>query len=58
MKDGVDVTGYKKSLVADDFGLASLPAANWQSKLARPSDSPAAAAITAPEAPEEAVIGD
>ncbi|OGO42934.1 MAG: hypothetical protein A2137_01815 [Chloroflexi bacterium RBG_16_58_8] len=58
MKDGVDVPGYKKSLVADDFGLASLPAANWQSKLARPSDSPAAAAITAPEAPEEAVIGD
>jgi NAD(P)H-nitrite reductase large subunit len=56
MKDGVNVDSFKQKLVADDFGLASLPEAAWRSKLARPSAS--AVAITAAEPMEEAVIGD
>ncbi|MBN1161329.1 MAG: NAD(P)/FAD-dependent oxidoreductase [Dehalococcoidales bacterium] len=56
MKDGVNVEGFKQNLVADDFGLATLPEAAWRSKLARPSAS--AVPITAEEPMEEAVIGD
>lgn len=39
MKDGVDVSGFKESLVADDFGLVSLPEEIWQDKLARVASS-------------------
>ena len=56
MKDGVNVDAFKEALVADDFGLASLPEAAWRSKLARPDVEPVP--ITAAEKPEEAVIGD
>ena len=56
MKDGIDVTGFKKALVADDFGLASLPESVWRSKLARPALT--SVPITAVEQPEEALIGD
>ncbi|MHB8105103.1 MAG: NAD(P)/FAD-dependent oxidoreductase [Dehalococcoidales bacterium] len=56
MKDGVDVSQFKQSLVADDFGLASLPESVWRSKMAVPAA--ATVAITAAEQPEEAVIGD
>jgi NAD(P)H-nitrite reductase large subunit len=34
MKDGVDVSGFKEALVADDFGLVSLPEEIWRNKLA------------------------
>jgi NAD(P)H-nitrite reductase large subunit len=56
MKDGVDVSDFKKALVTDDFGLASLPEAVWRPKLARPTA--ASVFITAAEKPEEAHIGD
>ncbi|OGO20517.1 MAG: hypothetical protein A2Z15_07460 [Chloroflexi bacterium RBG_16_50_11] len=56
MKDGVNVENFKKALVADDFGLASLPESVWRSKLSRPA---AASVLITPAAPpEEAVIGD
>jgi NAD(P)H-nitrite reductase large subunit len=56
MKDGTNVNKFKEALVADDFGLASLPEAAWRSKLAKPS--PSAVRIVAEEPPEELVIGD
>lgn len=36
MKDGVDVDSFKEALVADDFGLASLPEEIWRARLAIP----------------------
>jgi len=39
MKDSVDVSGFKEALVADDFGLVSLPEEIWRSKLARVASS-------------------
>jgi NAD(P)H-nitrite reductase large subunit len=57
MKDGTDISGFKKALVADDFGLASLPEAIRRERLARPT--PDAVMVTAGAAPpEEALIGD
>jgi NAD(P)H-nitrite reductase large subunit len=56
MKDGADVSSFKKTLVADDFGLASLPEVTWRARLAQPSAE--SVAITSVEKPEEAVIGD
>ncbi len=56
MKDGVDVSKFKQSLVDDNFGLASLPESVWRSRFTKPTA--ASVAITAPEQPEEAVIGD
>ncbi|OGO45255.1 MAG: hypothetical protein A2Z05_07735 [Chloroflexi bacterium RBG_16_60_22] len=57
MKDGVDVSDFKERLVADDFGLASLPEKIWREKLAGspPED---VEGITGVEEPEEAIIGD
>ena len=34
MKDGINVSVFKESLVADDFGLVSLPEEIWRNKLA------------------------
>ena len=34
MKDRVDVSGFAEALIADDFGLASLPEEIWRNKLA------------------------
>lgn len=56
MKDGVNVTGFKKALVADEFGLASLPEAAWRKKIAAPTVN--SVPITAIEQAEEALIGD
>jgi nitrite reductase (NADH) large subunit len=56
MKDGTDVSDFKKDLVADDFGLASLPPTIWRERLARPEAS--AKVITPAAPPEEAPIGD
>ncbi len=36
MKEQVNVTGFKKSLVADDFGLASLPEEIWRARIRTP----------------------
>jgi NAD(P)H-nitrite reductase large subunit len=56
MKDGVNVDGFKTALVAEDFGLASLPEAAWRSKIAAPTAK--SVLITEAEEPEEALIGD
>jgi NAD(P)H-nitrite reductase large subunit len=56
MKDGTDVSDFKKDLVADDFGLASLPASLWRERLAWLDASVKVITPTAP--PEEAPIGD
>jgi NAD(P)H-nitrite reductase large subunit len=56
MKDGTDVSGFKKALVADDFGLASLPESVWRERLARPAAD--AVIVAAAEQPEEALMGD
>lgn len=36
MRDRVDVGGFKQALVADDFGLVSLPRELWQERLETP----------------------
>ena len=57
MKDGVDVSNFKKVMVAEDFGLAYLPEEIRQAHLEIPpevSDS----LVTAVEEPEELPIGD
>jgi NAD(P)H-nitrite reductase large subunit len=57
MKDRTDVTSFKKALVADDFGLASLPGSIWRERLAGP-DMARLTMITPDAPPEEALIGD
>ena len=57
MKDRVNVDSFKEALVADDFGLASLPEQIWQAKLAIPPSVLTIAPIHL-EQPEEAVIGE
>ncbi len=54
MKKGIDVKGFEKALVADSFGLASLPEAIWREHLKRPGNGVSALVIE----PEEALIGD
>jgi len=57
MKDRVNVEGFKKALVTDDFGLASLPEEIWQARLAIPPSE--VTSIVAPvEQPEKVVIGE
>ena len=57
MKDGVNVSGFKEVLIADDFGLASLPESVWKDRLtgSPPEGTPV---VTHIEKPEEGVIGD
>ena len=57
MKDRVNVDSFKEALVADDFGLTSLPEQIWQAKLAIPP-SALTIAPTSIEQSEEAVIGE
>jgi NAD(P)H-nitrite reductase large subunit len=57
MKDRVDVDGFKEDLVADDFGLASLPEEIWRPRLAIPP-SLLASSVTPMEQAEEALVGD
>ena len=57
MKDGVDVSSFKEALVADDFGLASLPESIWKDRL-ESSPPEGVPVITSIEKPEELVIGD
>jgi NAD(P)H-nitrite reductase large subunit len=57
MKDRVNVNSFKEVLVADDFGLASLPEEIWQARLA--ILPPEVTSIVTPvEQPEEVVVGE
>ena len=57
MKEGRDVSSFKKALVADGFGLASLPEAIRRERLLRPAEG---SILLTDEAgrPEESLIGD
>ncbi len=57
MKDGVDVSEFKETLVTDDFGLASIPEEVWRERLSVPTENitPLPSSI---EEPEELAIGD
>jgi NAD(P)H-nitrite reductase large subunit len=57
MKDGVDASRFKEVLVADDFGLASLPEEIWRPKLAI-SSSVLASSLISVEQPEEVIAGE
>jgi len=57
MKDGVRIDGFKQALVAEDFGLASLPEEIWRPRLEMPSSAVASPA-TAILQPEKAAIGE
>ena len=57
MKDRVDVSGFKDTLVADDFSLASLPEEIWRTKLAVLTSELAPLVISEPET-EEAVVDE
>jgi NAD(P)H-nitrite reductase large subunit len=57
MKDRINVEAFKETLVADDFGLASLPEEIWRGRLEIPP-SEAGSIVPPPEPAEEAVIGE
>ncbi len=57
MKDRVNVEAFKQVLVADDFGLASLPEEIWRAKLAV-LPSVLNISLTPAEQPKEALIGE
>jgi len=57
MKDRVNVEAFKETLVADDFGLASLPEEIWRERLQIPN-AEVASIVPPPEPAEEAVIGE
>ena len=57
MRDRVDVTDFKKSLLEDDFGLISLPEQLWQERLKAPTE-PQIHRVAVPEAEEEDVIDE
>jgi len=55
MKDRVNVEGFKQALVADDFGLISLPEEIWRPRLEAPP-SLLASSVTPAGQPEEITI--
>jgi NAD(P)H-nitrite reductase large subunit len=57
MKERVNVEGFKQALVADDFGLISLPEEMWRPRLEAPP-SLLASSVTSPAQAEEIVIGE
>ena len=57
MKDRVNVEAFKQVLIADNFGLASLPEEIWRPRLAIPASLPASS-ITSAEQPEVALVGE
>jgi len=57
MRDRVNVDGFKEVLVADNFGLASLPEEIWRPRLAIPP-SLLASSVTPNEQAEEALAGE
>jgi len=57
MRDKVPADGFKEALVAEDFSLAALPEEIWRPRLAAlPQDK--ARVVTAPEQPEEILVGE
>ena len=57
MKDRVNVDSFKEALVADDFGLASLPEEIWRERLAIPLPE-LTSSVTPVEQPEEVLISE
>jgi NAD(P)H-nitrite reductase large subunit len=57
MRDRVNVESFKRSLLADDFGLAFFPRALWQERLALPPDI-MIQPILPIEAEEETFLGE
>jgi NAD(P)H-nitrite reductase large subunit len=57
IKDRVNVDSFKEALVADDFGLASLPEEIWRERLETPP-SDLISQVTRVEEPEEVIIGE
>jgi NAD(P)H-nitrite reductase large subunit len=57
MKDRINVAAFEETLVADDFGLASLPEEIWRDRLTMPP-SEVASIVPPPEPAEEAIIGE
>jgi NAD(P)H-nitrite reductase large subunit len=57
MKERINVEAFKQVLVADDFGLASLPEEIWRPRLAIPA-SLLASSVSSVEEPEEAFVGE
>jgi NAD(P)H-nitrite reductase large subunit len=57
MKDRVNVNSFKESLVADDFGLVSLPEEIWRSRLTIPSDV-LVSSVVSTEQPDEILLGE
>jgi NAD(P)H-nitrite reductase large subunit len=57
MKERVEVDGFKQALVAEDFGLASLPEEIWRARLDMPTSGFISPAILR-EQPEESVLGE
>ena len=57
MKDKINVEDFKQVLVADDFGLASLPEKIWRPRLAIPN-SLLASSVTSIDRHEGALVGE
>lgn len=57
MKDRVNVGDFKQALVADDFGLVSLPEKMWRPRLEMPP-SVLASSVISVEQPEEILPGE
>ena len=57
IKDKVNVDGFKQALIADDFGLASLPEEIWRARLEITPSGLISPAIPG-EQPEEMIIGE
>ena len=57
MKDRVNANGFKQAIVADDFGLASLPEERWRPGLEVPPSGLVSTAVSLDQ-PEEMVMGE
>ncbi|MFH1003678.1 MAG: hypothetical protein V1780_05995, partial [Chloroflexota bacterium] len=57
MKDRVDVAAFKHELVAEDFGLASLPEAIWRPRLTV-APSATASPVTLTQGPAVVALGE
>ncbi len=57
MKERIKVDGFKQALVAEDFGLASLPEEMWRARLGLPASGSPSSAILRDE-PKELVLGE
>ncbi|MBI4282921.1 MAG: NAD(P)/FAD-dependent oxidoreductase [Chloroflexi bacterium] len=57
MKDRINVEGFKRAIIGDDFGLVSLPEELWRSQLEMPSAA-SVSPVTSAEPSEEEVGGE